>query len=69
MSSRRIAYYFEANNLRDQHGDMHIAATVTFVRIYGKITEYIMQWKITMCTKHNHFNTVDSRYLEVQGTL
>ena len=27
------------NNLRYQHGDMHIAATVTFARIYDKITK------------------------------
>ena len=28
-----------ANNLRHQHDDMHIAATVTFVRIYDTLTK------------------------------
>ena len=35
---------------------MPIAASV-FVQIYGKITEYKMQQKFTMCT-NVHFNTV-----------
>ena len=29
----------KVNNLRHQKGEVHIAATVSFIRIYGKITK------------------------------
>ena len=35
-----------ANNLRHQHGYMHIAVTITFVWIYGKIT------KVALCNEN-----------------
>ena len=31
-------YYEKSNNLRHQHSDVHIAATATDVREYGKVT-------------------------------
>ena len=53
-----VRHIYRTNNQRHQLWDMYKATTVTFVRIYDKITnKCIMQHQITEGTKHVSFST------------
>ena len=47
----------KGNNIRHQHGGVHISATVSLVQIYAKVTKSAKCREKITCTKHYHFST------------